>query len=149
MAWQVNRLGILAAMALATMPALAQAPDRAATPPPPPAQNVRINSYTLRNMATKPITSATANMTNGQVADITAKGRIMPNQSQSFGANNAGCIDKLSVTFSDGTMLPDHKIEDCGKASIVVRDNDISSTSSATAPNAEPNSPSNNAQTNR
>lgn len=146
MAWMSNRRGALA-MAAATMlavaPAMAQTPDSAGTTAPATSINRQIRSYSLRNLASKPIVEASAHMTNGATANITEKGRIMPNQSQSFGANNGGCVDTVTVKFADGTMLPQQQLKSCDASTIVVRDNEISLTSSATPGAAPPKAPSN------
>ncbi len=150
MAWMSDWRGPLAAMAAATLaavpaltPALAQKPDSAGITAPAPSINQKIHSYSLRNLASKPIVEASAHMTNGATADLTEKGRIMPNQSQSFGANNGGCVDTVTVKFADGTVLPQQQLNNCDASTIVVRDTEISLTSSATPGAATPTAPSN------
>ncbi len=146
MAWMSNGRGALALMAatvLAATPAVAQKPDSAGTTAPAPSINQQIRSYSLRNLASKAIVEATAHMTNGATANIAEKGRIMPNQSQSFASNNGGCIDTLTVKFADGTTLPQQELKSCDVSTIVVRDNEISLTSSATPGAARPSAPSN------
>ncbi len=135
-------LAIMAATALGSAPAMAQAPDSAGTTAPATSINRQIHSYSLRNLASKPIVEASAHMTNGATANITEKGRIMPNQSQSFGANNGGCVDTITVKFADGTQLPQQQLKSCDASTIVVRDNEISLTSSATPGGARPVAPS-------
>ncbi len=146
MAWMSNWRTVLAVMAatvLAAPPAMAQAPDSAGTTAPAPSINRQVHSYSLRNLSSKAIVEASAHMTNGATADITEKGRIMPNQSQSFGANNGGCVDTVTVKFADGTVLPQQQLQNCDASTIVVRDTEISLTSSATPGAARPGAPSN------
>ena len=144
MAWIAtrHRAWAITAVALLSGPALAQAPDRAATTPPPPAANRQLYSFTLQNLASKAIERATAHMTNGATADVTAKGKIMPNQGQSFGANNGGCLASISVTFAGGATLESAPSSDCGNSTIVVRDDKIDLTSSASRKMVPPPEPS-------
>jgi len=145
MAWISDRgwvLAVVAATGLGITPAMAQAPDSAGTTAPATSINRQIHSYSLRNLASKPIVEASAHMTNGATANITEKGRVMPNQSQSFGANNGGCVDTITVKFADGTQLPQQQLQSCDASTIVVRDNEISLVSSATPGSARPVAPS-------
>jgi hypothetical protein len=130
-------LATLAILALAAVPASAQAPNQTGTSPPPAGQATKLHNYTLRNMATKPIESATIHMTTATDADLTTKSRVMPSSAQSFSANNAGCIDSIAVTFAGGATLRADKLNDCKQSTIVVRDNKIDLTDSA-APAAVP-----------
>lgn len=142
MAWTAIQAGAWAIVALATVGAAAQTTDRAATTPPPPSQNKQLYSYSMRNLGTRAIEQATAHMTNGATADITANGRIMPNEAQSFGANNGGCLASLSVRFAGGATLDSDHISDCNVSSIVVRDDKIDLNTSASRKMAPPTEPS-------
>ncbi len=133
--------GIAAAVMMA-VPAFAQAPS-AGTAPPPLAQARQLRNFTLRNFASQPIEQATARMTSGADATITAHGRILPAEAQSFSTNNGGCLDSVAVRFTDGHALQARHLNDCTSTTVVVRSDKISLTNSAGRGPSSPALPSN------
>ena len=123
---------------------VAQAQQQTATPssnPPRPASS-NLRAYTLRNMSGKVITQAHAYMSNDKTDLVTSQSAIQPNQAQSFGTDQKGCLDHISVTFKDGQTLDSGKLADCHVQTMVVRADKITGDTSAVPGAAPPANPS-------
>ena len=124
--------------------ASAHAQQQTATPsqsPPRPASS-NLRAYTLRNMSGKVITQAHAYMSNDKTDLVTSQSAIQPNQAQTFGTDQKGCLDHISVTFKDGQTLDSGKLADCHVQTMVVRADKITGDTSAVPGATPPANPS-------
>ena len=132
------------AIGLALGASVAQAQQQTATPssnPPRPASS-NLRAYTLRNMSGKVITQAHAYMSNDKTDLVTSQSAIQPNQAQTFGTDQKGCLDHISVTFKDGKTLDSGTLADCHVQTMVVRADKITGDTSAVPGATPPANPS-------
>ena len=125
---------------------MATAQQQTATPsqsPPHPASS-NLRAYTLRNMSGKVITQAHAFMSNDKTDLVTSQSSIQPNQAQTFGTDQKGCLEHVAVTFKDGSTVDSGHLTDCHIQTMVVRADKITADTSAVPGATPPANPSNN-----
>ncbi len=128
-----KQLLILATLAALPGAALGQSKDATQSYDRSTPGSSQIRNYTLKNTAEATIAKASVTLTDGSTRDLTEKGPITKNHSQTFAAPGKACVTEVRVMFEGGRSLEATGITDCTAATLVVDDGRIIAQGSPTA----------------